>query len=93
MLYDYLIPCKESTDIPGSYSQLRLKRTSLGPVSVLERVPFYRELTKRKGKMQVTTVGVRFSNVCVLEVFVKIIDCTHLFLMVQHIHFDLPSVV
>lgn len=59
----------------------------------LERVPFYRELTKRKRKMQVTTVGVRFSNVCVLEVFVKIVDCTHLFLMVQHIHFDLPSVV
>lgn len=33
-----------------------------GTVSVLERVPFYRELTKRKEKMQGTTVGVRFSN-------------------------------
>ena len=37
-----------------------------GTVSVLERVPFYRELTKRKEKMQETTVGVRFTKVSVL---------------------------
>ena len=37
-----------------------------GTMSVLERVPFYKELTKRKEKMQGTTVGVRFTKVSVL---------------------------
>ena len=37
-----------------------------GTVSVLERVPFYRALTKRKEKIQGTTVGVRFTKVSVL---------------------------
>ena len=32
-----------------------------------------------------------YQGVRLKEVFVKIVDCTHLFLMVQHRHFDLPK--